>query len=318
MTMSLPMNPPTRYGTTELARQFYERVESAVKQVPGVQSVGVGGALPLDGMLFGQIFTIVGDPPNPEANRTAAAYQIISPAYFPTLDIPLVQGRNFAATDSSDRVQVCIVSEAFVRRFIGNRDPLSIRLSVPGITRAGSGPIVRQIVGVVRQVKTFPGEREPVPQIYVPLAQNAWYTASISVRPASGSAEALAPAVRAAIASIDKDRPVARVRTIDTVAFEANARPRFRAVLVGTFATLALVLAMVGVFGVLAYSVQQRMREFGVRVAMGARVRDVLRLVLTGAARLTVIGIVLSVSRLRRCSVVWSPRWSSRWRRSIR
>ena len=102
--------------------------------------------------------------------------------------------------------------------------------------------------------------------------------------------------MRAAIASVDKDRPVARVRTIDTVAFEANARPRFRAVLVGTFATLALVLAMVGVFGVLAYSVQQRMREFGVRVAMGARMRDVLRLVLTGAARLTVIGIVIGLA----------------------
>jgi putative ABC transport system permease protein len=120
--------------------------------------------------------------------------------------------------------------------------------------------------------------------------------ASISVQPASGSAEALAPAVRAAIAGVDKDRPVSRVRTIDTVAFQANARPRFRAVLVGTFATLALVLAMVGVFGVLAYSVQQRTREFGVRMAMGARVRDVLRLVLTGAARLTVIGIVIGLA----------------------
>lgn len=296
MVMNLPMNGPTRYGTPELARQFFEDVEDAVQQVPGVSTAAVGGALPLDGMWFGQIFTIVGDPPNPEANRTAAAYQIISPTYFQTLDIPVVRGRNFADTDTTGSVQVAIVSEAFVRRHIGNRDPIGMRLAVPGITRGGGGPVTREIVGVARQVKTFPGEREPVAQIYVPLAQNTWYMASISVRPTSGSAEALAPAVRAAIASVDKDRPVSRVRTLDTVAFQANARPRFRAVLVGTFASLALVLAMVGVFGVLAYSVQQRMREFGVRIAMGARVRDVLRLVLTGAARLTVIGIVIGLA----------------------
>jgi len=296
MVMNLPMNGPTRYGTEDLARQYFENVEDAVKQVPGVSSAAIGGALPLDGMWFGQIFTIVGDPPNPDANRTAAAYQIISPSYFTTLDIPIVRGRDFADTDTTDGVQVAIVSEAFVRRYIGNREPIGMRLAVPAMRLGPGGPVTREIVGVARQVKTYPGEREPVPQIYVPLAQNTWFMASISVRPASGSAEALAPAVRAAIARVDKDRPVSRVRTIDTVAFQANARPRFRAVLVGTFATLALVLAMVGVFGVLAYSVQQRTREFGVRIAMGARVHDVLRLVLSGAARLTVIGIAIGLA----------------------
>ena len=294
MTLSLPMNGPTRYGTPELVRRFYEQVETAVQQVPGVRSVGVGMAPPLDGMWLGQIFSIEGDPPNRQPARTASAYQIISPTYLSTLDIPLLRGRNFSAGDTTDGIPVCIVSEELVRRFIGNRDPLNLRLTVPNIGSPGS--ITRQIVGVVRQVKTFPGEREPVPQLYVPIAQGAWFTASINVRPVAGAAEALAPAVRAAIASVDKDRPVARMRTIDTVAFEANARPRFRAVLVGTLATLALVLAMIGVFGVLAYSVQQRTREFGVRIAMGARVRDVLRLVLTGAARLTVIGIAIGLA----------------------
>jgi putative ABC transport system permease protein len=294
MTLNLPMNGPTRYGTPDLVRQFYEEVEAAVQRVPGVRSAGLGMAPPLDGVWLGQIFSVEGDPPNPQPARTASAYQVISPTYLPTLDIPLVRGRNFTAADTSAGVPVCIVSEELVRRFIGDRDPLNVRLSIPNIGSPGS--VVRQIVGVVRQVKTFPGERAPVPQLYVPLAQGAWFTASLNVRPTAGPAEALLPAVRAAIATVDKDRPVSRVRTIDTVAFQANARPRFRAVLVGTFATLALVLAMVGVFGVLAYSVQQRMREFGVRMAMGARVRDVLRLVLTGAARLTVIGIAIGLA----------------------
>jgi putative ABC transport system permease protein len=293
MTLNLPMNGPTRYGTPQLVQQFYEQVETAVQQVPGVRSVGLGMAPPLDGMWLGQIFSVEGDPPNPRPARTASAYQIISPTYLPTLDIPLIRGRNFSSADTSASVPVCLVSEELVRRFLGDRDPLTLRLSIPNV--GSPGTVVRQIVGVVRQVKTFPGEREPVPQLYVPIAQGAWFTASLNVRPIAGPAEALAPAVRAAIARVDKDRPVARVRTIETVAFEANARPRFRAVLVGTFATLALALAMIGVFGVLAYSVQQRMREFGVRVAMGARVRDVLRLVLTGAARLTVIGIAIGL-----------------------
>jgi putative ABC transport system permease protein len=293
MTLNLPMNGPTRYGTPQLVQQFYEQVETAVQQVPGVRSVGLGMAPPLDGMWLGQIFSVEGDPPNPRPARTASAYQIISPTYLPTLDIPLIRGRNFSSADTSASVPVCLVSEELVRRFLGDRDPLTLRLSIPNVGSPGTA--VRQIVGVVRQVKTFPGEREPVPQLYVPIAQGAWFTASLNVRPIAGPAEALAPAVRAAIARVDKDRPVARVRTIETVAFEANARPRFRAVLVGTFATLALALAMIGVFGVLAYSVQQRMREFGVRVAMGARVRDVLRLVLTGAARLTVIGIAIGL-----------------------
>ena len=311
------MNGPTRYGTPELAAAVLRAASRRAVQAGAWRAEcwrrrwrcrwTVCGS--------GQIFSIEGDPPNRQPARTASAYQIISPTYLSTLDIPLLRGRNFSASDTIAGIPVCIVSEELVRRFIGNRDPLGLRLTVPNIGSPGS--ITRQIVGVVRQVKTFPGEREPVPQIYVPIAQGAWFTASINVRPVAGPAEALAPAVRAAIASVDKERPVARMRTIDTVAFEANARPRFRAVLVGTFATLALVLAMVGVFGVLAYSVQQRTREFGVRIAMGARMRDVLRLVLTGAARLTVIGIVDRPCRGRRRSVDSWRRSCSRWRRSI-
>ena len=137
----------------------------------------------------------------------------------------------------------------------------------------------------------FPNEPQPIPQLYVPIAQNSWFIASLSVKPESGAAEALLPAVRAAIARVDKERPVTRVRTIDVVAAEATSRPRFRAMLVGTFAVLALVLAMVGVFGILAYSVWQRVREFGVRIAMGAATSDVMRLVLGNAAKLTLIGL---------------------------
>jgi putative ABC transport system permease protein len=303
MLVNLPMplaNSPSRYTTPESLHRFYRAIEEDVTKQPGVRRVAIGGSLPLDGAWFGQAFDIEGDPPKPPATRDSAVYQMVSPSYFETLDIPIVKGRAFADTDTSDGVQVCIVSEAFARRYLGGRDPIGMRLVVPRILFAGNPtpvntPPVREIVGVARQVKVIPHEPDPVPQLYVPVAQNSWYMATIIVRPSSGPAAALLPAVRAAIARVDKEQAISRVRTIDVVASEATARPRFRAVLVGTFAALALILAMVGVFGVLAYSVQTRMREFGVRIALGAGSRDVVRLVFGSAARPTAIGLAIGL-----------------------
>jgi putative ABC transport system permease protein len=303
MLVNLPMplaNSPSRYATPESLHRFYRALEQDLIGQPGVRRVAIGGALPLDGAWFGQAFDIEGDSPKPPATRGSAVYHMVSPSYFETLDIPIVEGRAFADTDTNDAVQVCIVSEAFVRRYLGGRDPIGMRVVVPRILFAGdpsrvNRPPVREIVGVARQVKVIPHEVNPVPQLYVPVAQNSWYMATVIVRPSSGPAAALLPAVRAAIARVDKEQAISRVRTIDLVASEATARPRFRAVLVGTFAALALLLAMVGVFGVLAYSVQARMREFGVRIALGAGARDVARLVFGSAARLTTVGVAIGL-----------------------
>jgi putative ABC transport system permease protein len=165
-----------------------------------------------------------------------------------------------------------------------------MRISVPLMSFGPPTTVEREIVGVARQVKGQPDEPREQPQIYVPLAQNAWWSASLVVQPDGGPAEALVSTVRAAIAAVDKERPVGQVRTLQGIAWGATSRPRFRAVLVATFAALALALSMVGVFGVLAYSVQQRTREFGVRIALGASVPDVMRLVVKSAARMTAIG----------------------------
>ena len=270
--------------------RFYDAVEKEVPKSPGVRSASIGSSLPLDGMWIGQVVDIEGDPPRQGPSRKNASYQMISPTYFETLDIPILSGRTFTDADSRDGVPVCIVSEAFVQRYLSGREPLGLRVGVPAMWFPAGGPIVREIVGVARQVTMFPNEPQPIPQIYVPIAQNSWFIASLSVRPQSGPAEALLPTVRAALARVDKERPVTRVRTIDVVASEATSRPRFRAVLVGTFAALALGLAMVGVFGILAYSVQQRSREFAVRRALGATGSNIARLVLGGAARLGAIG----------------------------
>jgi putative ABC transport system permease protein len=298
MTLNLPFpggRTPTRYESQDQVHRFYDSVEKEVAQIPGVRSAAIGSVLPLDGTWIGQFFDLEGDPPSQDGRRNFAQHLMVGPTYFETLDIPIVSGRAFTVADGRDGVQVCIVSEAFVRRYLNGRNPLGMRVAIPNMSLPIGIPVLREIVGVARQVRMRANEREPPPQLYVPTAQNSWFIASLSVRPQTGPAEALLPAVRAAVARVDKEQPVTRVRTIDVVAAEATSRQRFRAVLVGLFAALALGLAMVGVFGVLAYSVQQRIREFGVRIAMGARGSDVMRLVLGSAARLTMVGLAIGL-----------------------
>ena len=232
----------------------------------------------------------MGDPPVDENRRPTANYQIVSPSYFSTLDLPVVAGRAFTAADTANGALVAIVNEAFVRRHLAGRSAVGARVAVrspmSGLIQA------REVVGVARQVKGRPDESEDFVQLYVPLAQDPSDDIFLLVRPKVGSAAALASSVRGAIARVDKEQlvTVGSLMTLDDIAFEATARHRFRAVLVLTFAGLALILALVGVFGIIAYSVQQRLREFGVRIALGATTSQVLGLVLGSAVRMIGIG----------------------------
>jgi putative ABC transport system permease protein len=195
-----------------------------------------------------------------------------------------------------------MVNEAFVRKYLAGRSPIGVRLEMAPAAFTQVRPRVKEIVGVARQVKGRPDEAEDLVQIYVPLPQNTPGDIFLLVRADSGRASALAPAVRRAIAEVDREHRVSvrTAMTLDEVASVATARYRFRAVLVLTFAALTLLLAMIGVFGVLAYAVEQRVRDFGIRRALGATPRDVLRLVVGSAMRLivagAVIGLVLSAS----------------------
>ena len=290
----------SRYPTPTSLQQFFDTVEREVAVVPGVRSVAWASTLPLGRSYAGRsFFEIAGDPPIDESTRPTADYQIVSPAYFVTLDLPVVAGRSFSDRDTRDSVPVCIVNEAFVRTLQG-RPPIGLRVAIRPTASTQATPVVREIVGVARQVKGRPDEIEDLVQIYVPMAQSPVDDIYLVVRPTSGRAEWLASSVRAAIARVDNDQLVSirDVMTLDDVAWEATARHRFRAVLVMTFAGLALLLAMVGVFGILSYSVQQRVREFGVRKALGATRSDVLRLVAGSAIRMigavTVVGLALS------------------------
>lgn len=287
------------YPTEDELLGFFAAVEREVAALPGVRGVAWASTLPLGESTIGTSpFEVVGDPPVDESQRPSADYQIVSPAYFRTLDLPVVAGRGFSDRDRGDSVPVCIVNEAFVRRHLQSRSPIGQRLEFWWTQSAGEPDHECEIVGVARQVKGRPDEAEDLVQVYVPMAQDPVDDIFLLVRPASVRVEGLAASVRAAIARVDRAQLVGvrDVMTLENVAWEATARHRFRAVLVVTFAALALVLSMVGVFGILAYAVQQRVRDFGVRRALGATTSDVLRLVFVSAARVIGVGAFIGLA----------------------
>jgi putative ABC transport system permease protein len=214
--------------------------------------------------------------------------------YFDALGITVLRGRAFSSHDVASSAPVCIVNEEFVRRHLQGREPLGAIVKVPNVAFGRAMPISRAIVGVIKQVTVQPGASDKTPQLYVPLEQNAWYATTIALRTA-GNPRALAEPARAAAARVDRDLPLTRIRTMEDLAADSVMRPRFRAGLVVVLAALALGLAAVGLFGVLTCSVRERLREFGVRLALGAQAADILTLVIGSGLRMTAAGIAIGL-----------------------
>ena len=277
-------------------QQFYDQVEAEVRAVPGVADVGWSSGLPLGESVFGEYpfhYEVVGDAPLDEARKPTTSYQIVSATYFSTLDLPIVAGRAFDARDVMGSPRVLIVNEAFAKS-LAPRNPIGLQVSVRAVDSPNDKPVTLEIIGVAKQVKQRPDEAADFVQMYTPLLQDPIGDINLLVKANTGRAEALTAAVRAAISRIDKDQlvSVSSITTLEDVEWAATGRHRFRAAMVGAFAVLAVVLAMVGVFGILAYSVQQRVRDFGVRRALGATSNDVMQLVLRDAVRVIATGAV--------------------------
>jgi putative ABC transport system permease protein len=299
----------TTYPTPQRLLQFFDEVEREVRAIPGVRNVAYTSTLPLGASDTGPVsIEVVGDTPPADGRRPAASFQLVSHPYFDTLRIPIVAGRGFTDRDTLDAPRVCLVSEAFARQHLAGRSPIGVQIALRPAQVPQAKPRIVEIVGVAGQVKDRPDEIEDVAQVYVPFAQSPSDDIYLVAAPQSPGLEGLAASIRAAIDRVDTAKLVSvhMIMTLDDIAWDATGRYRFRAVLVMTFATLALVLAMVGVFGVLGYAVQQRSREFGVRMALGATSGNVLTLVIGSAGRLVVtgaaIGLVLAMAFARTIS----------------
>jgi putative ABC transport system permease protein len=283
----------SQFPTPPALLQFFETVEDEILTQPGVRSVAWSSALPLGASDAQAVsFEVVGAAPLEAGRRPVADSHVASHTYFDTIDLPIVEGRPFTTRDTRDSMPVCIVSEAFVRGHLQGRSPIGTQIAVRPADAPQAEAVVREIVGVARQMKARPDEQQDTLQIYRPLTQGVTDDMYLLVRPTTGPADRLTAVVRDAISRVDRAQLVSvrDVMTLADVARDATERHRFRAVTVVTFAGLALLLATVGVFGIMAYAVQQQERDYAIRRALGATTSDVLRLVASDAASVVLAG----------------------------
>jgi len=288
---------PRGQGYSDFSRRsaFYQQTIERIDVLPGVESAAAVTFIPLTFVRASKGFTIEGRQPSAPGQIPMAGYDVVTPGYFPSMRIPLRGGRDFSWSDTTETQPVIIINEAMAKRYWPGEDPLGKRIRQGGPDDRGFPWLT--IAGIVGDTREFDPLTAPRPTMYFPIKQFAdpggilrdWVVRT-TVDPLT-----VASSVRTAVWSVDKNLPVTRVRTMDEVRSTSIASERLNLLLFVLFASLALLLATVGIFGVMAYSVAERTREIGIRVALGARSNEVLKLVLTQGLRLAGLGLLLGL-----------------------
>lgn len=282
VAVELPL-PQARYNEAQ-QRQFYTNVLERLQASSVTSQSALVFPFPLRGSNAGAGLQVIGQPQRSPQDRTMAELNMVSPGYFQTAGLQLIRGRDFTAADGPDAPPVAIISEATLKEF-GDKDPIGQQINL-------GTPIT--VIGVVSSARRRSLDVAPRPAVYLPYTQLVLPFMGVSVRTAQGAGPVL-QAVKAAVSQIDPDLPVGEVRTIEQIIDESTGQPRFRSVLLASFAGLALLLAAVGVYGLISFSVAQRVPEIGVRLALGANPRQLFVHVIGGGLRLAAIGVVIGI-----------------------
>ena len=276
----------SQYRDAAGVSNFYQQALERLSAVPGVKSASVVTALPMNGSFGSRYFGIEGRPPQPPGQGFNANTNIAAPGYFATMNIPLLDGRDFDARDVKGAPDVVIINQEAVRRYWPDENPIGQRLTVEQRTRT--------IIGVVGNVKQSGLDIETRPEMFWPYYQLPVPFGTFVVR-TTADPVGLISSVRSAMHEVDRDLPLYGIKTVDDVIGESVAPQRLNMLLLGIFAGLALVLAAVGLYGVISYSVSQRTREIGIRIALGASHQSVLRLVVSQGISLALIGVAIGI-----------------------
>ena len=287
ITLRLILNR-TSYPNPPQLTVFYSQLLDRVKAVPGAQSAGLISTLPLSGNNTDTNFLIEGQPPPPQNQEPVAWYNSVSPDYFRAMELRVIKGRSFTAFDNEKSPLVVIISETLARRYFPNEESLGKRI--------GSGPDRwREIVGVVKDVKHFGLDADTPPTMYFPMSQVPARAMNLVVR-TSGDPLSLAPSLRAQVWAGDRNLAIANLSDMKGLVSGSVIQQRFILLLLACFATLALLLAAVGIYGVMSYAVTQRTHEIGIRMALGASMAEVLKLILRNGIVLTLTGVAIGLA----------------------
>jgi putative ABC transport system permease protein len=287
LTMRVAL-PSGKYAEAPRRTAFFRETTERIRQLPGVESAGAVSFLPFAGLGAATRFTIVEQPVPPPGQDWTTDVRVADAAYFQTMGIPLLRGRTFGEHEMTEARHVVLINEAMARKHFPNEDPLGKRL----VVSMSATPVPTEVVGVVGDVKLMSLDGESRPTVYWPHPELAYGSMTVVVR-TKGDPQALAGPARQAIQALDPEQPVADVRTMEEWISASVARARFSTTLLGVFATVALFLAVAGIYAVISYTVAQRTHEIGIRMALGARGRDIVRMVVRQGMLLALAGVVI-------------------------